>query len=74
MKLSQLCSRIAFITTLALAGGAAQALVRPGEVESLRAWLTKYVPGRPLRDTSGMVYEDKLPLIQERLRARPPGR
>ena len=25
-------------------------------------------PGRAFKDTSGMVYEDKLPLIQERLK------
>lgn len=67
-------SRPENLTSFRYAGNSHDPLVRPGEVESLRAWLTKYVPGRPLRDTSGMVYEDKLPLIQERLRARPPGR
>lgn len=64
-------SRPENLTSYRFAGNNHDPLVRPGEVESLRAWLTKYVPGRPLRDTSGMVYEDKLPLIQERLRTRP---
>lgn len=67
-------SRPENLTSYRYAGNSHDPLVRPGEIESLRAWLTKYVPGRPLRDTSGMVYEDKLPLIQERLRARPPVR
>jgi dienelactone hydrolase len=66
-------SRPENLTSFRYAGNSHDPLVRPGEVESLRAWLTKYVPGRPLRDTSGMVYEDKLPLIQERLRAVRPG-
>lgn len=64
-------SRPENLTSYRFAGNNHDPLVRPGEVESLRAWLTKYVPGRPLRDTSGMVYEDKLPLIQERMRTRP---
>ncbi len=67
-------SRPENLTSYRYAGNSHDPLVRPGEVDSLRAWLSKYVPGRPLRDTSGMVYEDKLPLIQERLRVRPPGR
>lgn len=62
------------LTSYRFAGNSHDPLVRPAEVESLRAWLTKQVPGRRLRDTSGMVYEDKLPLIQERLRTRPPAR
>ncbi len=61
-------SRPENLTSYRYAGNSHDPLVRPGEVESLRAWLTKYVPGRPLRDTSGMVYEDKLPLIQQRLK------
>jgi hypothetical protein len=64
-------SRPENLTSYRFAGNNHDPLVRPAEVESLRAWLTKYVPGRALRDTSGMVYEDKLPLIQERLRTRP---
>ncbi len=60
------------LTSYRFAGNSHDPLVRPGEVESLRAWLARYVPGRALRDTSGMVYEDKLPLIQERLRTPPP--
>jgi dienelactone hydrolase len=62
-------SRPENLTSYRYAGNSHDPLVRPAEVESLRAWLTRYVPGRALRDTSGMVYEDKLPLIQERLRA-----
>jgi dienelactone hydrolase len=61
-------SRPENLTSYRYAGNSHDPLVRPGEVESLRAWLTKHVPGRPLRDTSGMVYEDKLPLIQQRLK------
>jgi len=67
-------SRPENLTSYRYAGNNHDPLVRPAEAESLRAWLTRYVPGRPLRDTSGMVYEDKLPLIQERLRTRPPAR
>jgi len=67
-------SRPENLTSYRFAGNSHDPLVRPAEVESLRAWLNRYVPGRPLRDTSGMVYEDKLPLIQERLRTRPPAR
>lgn len=55
-------------------GNSHDPLIRPAEVESLRAWLLKHVPGRALRDTSGMVYEDKLPRIQERLQVRPAAR
>jgi len=62
------------LTSYRHAGNSHDPLVRPAEVESLRAWLAKHVPGRPLRDTSGMVYEDKLPGIQERLQARPAAR
>ncbi len=61
-------SRPENLTSYRYAGNSHDPLVRPGELESLRAWLTKHVPGRPLRDTSGMVYEDKLPLIQQRLK------
>ncbi len=61
-------SRPENLTSYRYAGNSHDPLVRPGEAESLRAWLTKHVPGRPLRDTSGMVYEDKLPLIQQRLK------
>lgn len=55
-------------------GNSHDPLVRPGEFESLRAWLARYFPGPAPRNTSGMVYEDKLPLIQQRLQARPPAR
>lgn len=64
-------SRPENLTSFRFAGNSHDPLVRPGEADSLRQWLHKVVPGRALRDTSGMVYEDKLPLIQERLQARP---
>jgi len=51
-------SRPENLSSYRFAGNSHDPLVRPAEVESLRAWLTKQVPGRPLRDTSGMVYED----------------
>ncbi len=62
------------LTSYRYPGNSHDPLVRPGEFESLRAWLARYFPGPAPRSTSGMVYEDKLPLIQERLQARPPGR
>ncbi len=65
-------SRPENLTSYRYAGNSHDPLVRPGELESLRAWLARHVPGRVPRDTSGMVYEDKLPLIQERLRTPPP--
>lgn len=62
------------LTAFRFPGNSHDPLVRPGEMESLRTWLARYFPGRALRDTSGMVYEDKLPLIQERLRSMTPPR
>lgn len=62
------------LTSFRFPGNSHDPLVRPGEVESLRAWLARHFPGRAPRDSGGMVYEDKLPLIQERLQSRPPGR
>ncbi len=64
-------SRPENLTSFRFAGNSHDPLVRPGEAESLRAWLATHFPGRAPRDTSGMVYEDKLPLIQERLFTRP---
>lgn len=62
------------LTSYRFAGNSHDPLVRTGEVESLRDWLQKYFPGRPLKTTSGMSYEDKLPLIQERLPRQPGAR
>lgn len=56
------------LTSYRFAGNSHDPLVRREEVESLRSWLQVRFPGRVPKDTSGMVYEDKLPLIQERLR------
>lgn len=56
------------LTSYRFAGNSHDPLIRPDEVASLRAWLKKYFPGDPLRGSPNMVYEDKLPLIQEQLR------
>lgn len=64
-------SRPENLTSFRFAGNSHDPLIRPGEIESLRQWLGKYFPGPALRGTSGMVYEDKLPQIQERLRTQP---
>lgn len=56
------------LTSFRFPGNSHDPLVRPGEIESLKGWLTKNFPGSALKGTSGVVYEDKLPLIQERLR------
>lgn len=56
------------LTSFRYAGNSHDPLVRPGEIESLRQWLGAQFPGRAFKDTSGMVYEDKLPLIQDRLK------
>jgi dienelactone hydrolase len=63
-------SRPENLTSFRYPGNSHDPMVRPGEFESLRAWLQRHFPGRVPRDTGGMVYEDKLPLIQERLRTR----
>lgn len=60
------------LTSYRFAGNSHDPLVRPGELASLRAWLAKYVPGPAPKDTAGMVYEDKLPLIQDRLKRGTP--
>ena len=64
-------SRPENLTSFRYAGNSHDPLIRPGEMESLRNWLNRYVPGTVPKDTSGMVYEDKLPMIQERLRRQP---
>lgn len=56
------------LTSFRFPGNSHDPLVRPGEIESLKRWLTSNFPGSAPKGTSGMVYEDKLPLIQERLR------
>ena len=58
------------LTSFRFPGNNHDPLIRPEEIASLRAWLNKYFPGQPIRNTSGMVYEDKLPLIQESLRGK----
>lgn len=62
------------LTSFRFAGNGHDPLVRPGETESLRAWLSRTVPGKAPRDTGGVAYEDKLPLIQERLGRTAPAR
>jgi len=52
-------------------GNSHDPLVRPDEVASLRAWLAKHIPVRASSSKSGLMYEDKLPSIQERLQVRP---
>jgi len=52
-------------------GNSHDPLVRPAEVESLRTWLAKHFPVRAVSGSSVMVYEDKLPNIQERLQVKP---
>jgi|GEM_PF-773171 len=56
------------LTSYRFPGSSHDPLVRPDEVASLRAWLAKYFPRQTPQNTAGMVYEDKLPLIQDRLR------
>lgn len=56
------------LTSFRFAGKSHDPLVRPGEIESLKQWLHAHFPGHAFKDTSGMVYEDKLPLIQDRLK------
>lgn len=56
------------LTSFRFAGNSHDPLKRPGELESLRQWLNLHFKGQPLRDTSGMVYEDQLPLIQQKLK------
>lgn len=58
------------LTSYRFPGNSHDPLVRADEVTSLKIWLAKYFPGHPLKSTSGMVYEDKLPLIQERLKKK----
>ena len=62
-------SRPENLTSYRYPGNSHDPLIRPGEIDSLRAWLNKNFAGRAVRDTSGMVYEEKLPLIQERLQS-----
>ncbi len=62
------------LTSFRFAGNSHDPLVRPGEMESLRAWLGRVAPGKAPRDTGGVAYEDKLPLIQERLGGPTPAR
>jgi dienelactone hydrolase len=52
-------------------GNSHDPLVRSDEVGSLRAWLARHVPVSASSSTSSLMYEDKLPSIQERLQARP---
>lgn len=59
------------LTSFRFAGNSHDPLIRPGETDSLRQWLNQYFPGAAPKNTSGMVYEDKLPMIQERLRQQP---
>lgn len=58
------------LTSFRFPGNSHDPLIRPEEIASLRTWLNKYFAGPVLRNTSGMVYEDKLPLIQERLQKK----
>lgn len=62
-------SRPENLTSFRYPGNSHDPLIRPGEIDSLRGWLNRNFAGRALRDTSGMVYEEKLPLIQERLQS-----
>jgi hypothetical protein len=54
------------LTSYRFAGNSHDPLIRPDEVASLRSWLRKHFPADPARPA--MVYEDKLPLLQEQLR------
>jgi dienelactone hydrolase len=56
------------LTSFRFAGNSHDPLTRPGEIESLRKWLDRNYPGVRPKGTSGMVYENKLPMIQERLK------
>lgn len=56
------------LTSFRFAGNSHDPLKRPAEHESLRLWLNRYFNGTAIKDTSGMVYEDRLPLIQQKLK------
>jgi dienelactone hydrolase len=56
------------LTSYRFAGNSHDPLIRPDEVASLRSWLRRHFPAEPPRAASPMVYEDKLPLLQEHLR------
>lgn len=64
-------SRHENLTSFRYAGNSHDPLIRPAELESLRGWLKKNFPVPPSSGTSGHMYEDKLPRIQERLHVRP---
>lgn len=56
------------LTSFRFAGNSHDPLKRPGEYDSLRNWFNKYFEGQTPKNTSGMVYEDKLTLIQQKLK------
>ena len=56
------------LTSFRFAGSSHDPLVRPGEVQSLRDWLSKQVSAPPIKSQNGFNYEDVLPNIQNELK------
>lgn len=56
------------LTSFRFAGNSHDPLIRPGEAQSLRDWLSKLVSAPPLKSQNGFNYEDVLPAIQSELK------
>ena len=56
------------LTSFRFAGNSHDPLVRPGEVQSLRDWLSKQVSAPPIKSQNGFNYEDALQNIQNELK------